>query len=340
MTSRYRSRAVANQPIGLSISYQRENLLARGMGLEHLREALVSIARPLLRHGASLAYGGHWRDTEDNFTFELLRLISAEQEDNSLGGPDTQQPIGRMYNYSPWPEYLVITPQIEAQWINCCRIVRVTQGHAGISEADQVTDSAVGVESDRLYFNKAVVLSAMRRLAMTGVDIKIPDVPSPESIPRVMARIILGGKVEGFSGFIPGIFEEALLALEHKVPLYVLGGFGGAAEVLADALLAAPGNRAPQLSIEWYRANTPSVAKLEALCAEMVLPAGVRSTSFGLDAVFGMIEQARVSLSTCLNTGLDEVETRELLKTGNLGRAIQLVRKGLGQKMKLHSLPA
>jgi hypothetical protein len=77
---RYRSRGIADKVIGLSISYQHDNLLARGLGLEHLRELLIGLARPLVRQGASLAYGGNWNETEDNFTYELLRLISAEQE--------------------------------------------------------------------------------------------------------------------------------------------------------------------------------------------------------------------------------------------------------------------
>ena len=48
-TSKYRSRAIANNVIAFSISYQRENMLARGMGLEHLRELLIRLARPILR---------------------------------------------------------------------------------------------------------------------------------------------------------------------------------------------------------------------------------------------------------------------------------------------------
>ena len=41
---RYRSRAIADKRIpGFGISYQRENLLARGLGLEHLRELLIRL---------------------------------------------------------------------------------------------------------------------------------------------------------------------------------------------------------------------------------------------------------------------------------------------------------
>src|SRR5258708_25835710 len=135
-SKKYRSNKMHQRVIAFSISYQRDNLLARGLGLEHIRELLIRLARPLLRQGAGLACGGHWKEAEDNFTDDLLRLISAEQEENSPGGRDTNVQIGILYNHSPWPNYLDVSPSIEAQWINACRIVRITQKQAGIRHSD------------------------------------------------------------------------------------------------------------------------------------------------------------------------------------------------------------
>jgi SLOG-like protein len=207
-TSKYRSRAIADSVIAFSVSYQRDNLLARGMGFEHLRELLLRLARPILRQGAGLAYGGNWEETEDNFMFPLLRLISAEQEDNSSGGPDSNLQIGKLYNHTAWPWYLDITPKIEAQWINVCRIVRITQQRAGLSPAEIVADADAKKMDARLNFNKVVTLSAMRRLMMQPMLFDIPDAPQPEKIPAVVASILLGGKADDYSGFLPGIFEK------------------------------------------------------------------------------------------------------------------------------------
>jgi hypothetical protein len=338
-TRRYRSRAIADKLIAISIAYQRENLLARGLGLEHLRELLLSLVRPLVRQCASIAYGGFWKEIEENFTYDLLRLISEEQQDNSLGGPDTSLAIGQLINYSAWPNYLAITPKIEAQWINSCRIVRVTQRDAGIAEADLVPDSEAENGSDRALFNAAVTLSAMRRLTTTGMTIAIPDA-LPEIVPAAVARVVLGGKVSGYSGFLPGIFEEALVTLESQRPLYVLGGFGGAADVLARALLAAGDERPPEFTDEWHRKNTPDVEKLSALTGQFGIPTGVRDTTAALDALFTLVKQARGDLPGTLQTGLDLQETRELLTTRNVARAVHLVRKGLEAKVGLESLPA
>lgn len=335
----YRSRHIQNKLIALSIAYEPEDLLARGLGREHLRELLQRIARPLLRQGANLAHGGHWRNSPSNFTYELLNLINAEQEDNSLGGPDTSYSIGRLYNHCAWPYYLDISPMIEAQWINCCRIVRVTQEDAGISASDVVSDSEADEDSDQRLLNAALALSAMRRLTMEGMQIRIPDVPQPEHVPPVDARVVLGGKLRGYSGFLPGIFEEALFTLERNSPLYVIGGFGGAGEALATAILMPGKERSPALTVEWHRERTPSLEKLLQLSATNPVPANVRSTESAFDVLNGFIRRAKSDLSGTLNTGLNDEETRELLLTRDMHRAVRLVLQGL-ESIGLRSVPA
>jgi hypothetical protein len=339
---KYRSRTIADNVIAFSISHQRENLLARGMGVEHLRELLIRLARPILRQGASLAYGGNWRETEDNFTFDLLRLISAEQEDNSLGGPDSNLTIGKLYNHSSWPYYLEVTPKIEAQWINSCRIVRITQQHAGFSEPDVVPDADAKEKArdPRTIFNTAVTLSAMRRRMMQETTIVIPDVSSPERIPAVVARILLGGSVDRYSGFVPGIFEEALVTMESNRPTYLFGGFGGAAEILANAILAPGNDRPPQLTPKWHQERNEPLVELLESSEQFAHPSGFRSTPDLLDALFGYILRARAALSQTLRTGLTDDETRELLRTRDIAAAVRLVRSGLAPNPKLPPLPA
>jgi hypothetical protein len=52
----------------------------------------------------------------------------------------------------------------------------------------------------------------------------------------VDGRILIGGKLSDFSGVIPGLMEEALMALRAAQPVYLAGGFGGATHVTAVAL--------------------------------------------------------------------------------------------------------
>jgi SLOG-like protein len=337
--SKYRSRDIKDKVIAFSISYQRENLLARGLGFDHLRELLIRLARPIVRQGASLAYGGNWRETDDNFTFELLRLISAEQEDNSFGGPDTDLTIGMLYNHSSWPNYLQVTPKIEAQWINCCRIVRVTQQQAGLAEEEIVPDADAKDTADepRTIFNTAVTLSAMRRLMMEETTIAVPDTPKTDRVPPVFARILLGGSVDRYSGFAPGIFEEALVTLEKGRATYLLGGFGGATEILADAMLGPGDDRPAELTTAWHQEHNARLVELLQSSEALAPPPKLRTTSRLLDDLFSFVKKARTDLPGTLRTGLNDQDTRELLKTRDVATAVRLVRTGL---MSNRTLPA
>ena len=342
--SKYRSRTFENKVIAFSISYERESLLARGMGLDHLQELCIRLARPIVRQSASLAYGGNWVETEENFTYKLLQLISAEQEDNShqkRQGPDTT--IGRLYNHSCWPHYLRVTPRIEAQWINSCRVIRFTQQEAGFAAnqivRDDETDSRIKAGDARATFNAAATLSAMRRQMMDGSTIPIPD-SADERIPRVDARILIGGGIDRYTGFLPGIFEEALVTFEKERPIYLLGGFGGAASILADAILEPGSHRPSQLTIDWHMKYNTRLPDLLKSSQKFDKAKKFRSTAPALDALFKFVKAARKNPSATLRTGLSDSETRELLKTQDIATADRLVRQGVTEKLRLDLLPA
>jgi len=79
-----------------------------------------------------------------------------------------------------------------------------------------------------------------------------PEEPSPEtnedvcktsltSMRRYMTRntdgrIFIGGRREGFQGELPGVLEEALIALGVGQPIYLAGGFGGVTTGIIQAL--------------------------------------------------------------------------------------------------------
>lgn len=49
-------------------------------------------------------------------------------------------------------------------------------------------------------------------------------------------RVVLGGRVAGYQGRMPGIAEESLCSLRAEQPLYGLGGFGGCVGDIAESL--------------------------------------------------------------------------------------------------------
>jgi hypothetical protein len=84
-----------------------------------------------------------------------------------------------------------------------------------------------------------------------GVDLfKLPDTPlrrlartrgltlmRHKTTFQMQARIVIGGKLQGFSGLYPGVVEVAWCSVKAKRPLYLAGLFGGASQAVIDLLL-------------------------------------------------------------------------------------------------------
>ena len=137
-----------------------------------------------------------------------------------------------------------------------------------------------------------------------------------------------------------GILEEALVTLEHDRPTYLLGGFGGAAETLANAILTPGAARPPQLTTAWHREHCDRLGSLLDSTEQFVHPPGFRTTTELLDALFAYVMKARAAPAETLRTGLTDDETRQMLKARDISEAVRLVRTGLTRSRKLPLLPA
>jgi SLOG cluster2 len=309
--------------IGFSISADAADLLARGFANGHLRDLLRRLVRPILREGASVAYAGSWKDFDgNNFTYDLLRLVSAEQEEGNDNAPR-----GVFYNHVAWPHSRDLKPATEAQWISCCRIVRITQQDAGIAENDVVADAEYDPEDPRAMLNAAITASAMRRKQMQALPIRVPC-GDTEIIPPLSARIALGGKLTGYSGFLPGIFEEALATLEANRPLYLLGGFGGATATLAEAMIG-DASALDALTPKRLRQQQPRLDALSDAARIYSRPELAEQTEALLARLRALLVKARGDLAGTLRTGLNDADAVTLMRTTDVAYVQQLVMKGL-----------
>ena len=135
--------------------------------------------------------------------------------------------------------------------------------------------------------------------------------------------------MDGYSGFLPGIFEEALTTWQSKRPVYILGGFGGAAEILADAICETSGDPPHELTLDWHKQRNPALATLLDGTRQFTVPPGLHDIEKSFETLSEFVMRARENLSDTLMTGLNEEQNRELLKTGNITNAVRLVRSGL-----------
>ena len=108
-----------------------------------------------------------------------------------------------------------------------------------------------------------------------------------------IARVVLGGRARGPG--MPGVVEEAAISLDHDQPLLVVGGFGGAASLIARVVT---GKAVPD-----------------------DVPAATRH-------LLGMFRPSTAG-PVHLRNGLEPTENNELLTTTELHRIVHLVLQGI-----------
>lgn len=318
--------AESERVLGLSIS-ESSDLLSYGFGSEHLRELLVRICQPLIAIlgkdydlPIQLAYAGHIE--EGSFALDLINLIRAEQSEGSTGAQSDW--TGKLYNPSPWPHYQQITPAYEANWINACKFVRITQEMAGLEGDEVIEFPPADVLTPRIAYNRSRVLTKTRQIMSTGL--RSDDGKS--LMPPLNWRVVLGGKVTGFTGIMPGIFEEFLCSLDppegaQPLPVYILGGFGGAARDLADALLT--GNLPESFGADFHK-NDPGFRLMQegyANFGNKDLP------ERELERLSSLVKKAHNNLAETFRNGLTDEQNEELLRTSDFSDVARLIFNGI-----------
>ena len=197
--------------VGVSVS-ESPDLWALGLSDGHLRDAMAEIAVHMLGSGRSLAYGGDLR--QHGFTELLAELTGRYRNHPRHGGTIV------VTDYLAWPVHIRMTSDelaaFSAEHESAARLVFLALDGARLAPKQRMKMHVH--EPDDAEWTQG--LTAMRTV-MRG-DIR--------------ARIVLGGRVEGYKGTMPGIAEEACLSLEADQPVFLLGGFGGCARDIAETV--------------------------------------------------------------------------------------------------------
>ena len=197
------SNALDGLRIGISVS-DSADLPMLGLHPHHAELALAEIARSVLLLSGRLVYGG--RIKPPGYTQFLLHELQRYGDH-----PDS------LTLCLAAPEHKTLTVK-ELKGLNNTlstrgRIVRLSPSGLPIEKASISNPSAQQPSDSSSY-------SAMREYLCANTD----------------ARVILGGQLQQFQGSMPGIIEEAINSIKAEQPLYVVGGFGGAAALVAKTL--------------------------------------------------------------------------------------------------------
>ena len=300
------------ETICVSIS-ESDDIRRYGLSKDHFLTLTDEIHLYLLLAGLKIAYGGALNGNfseGSNFTlrlFELVRTYSKLAE-----GVNAKPLKNAIVNIAPWPLSLSYG-DAEAKLFS-----------GDVAEYEAATRPDLPWTDDELFpivEGKRVVDSdtAQRRYAwargLTSMREKITE--------KSQARLVIGGRLVGFSGLVPGVVEEAWFSLTQKKPLFLAGGFGGAARAVSDVML---GLAREDLSEAWAK------QKIQDYDAAVALYQPHSGEFRPLESMRAdVIAQTKTGLASALNNGLDDNENRELMHTSDAQRVVELVLRGLGR---------
>ena len=251
----------------ISIS-ESPDMPALGLSDGHLQDASAEIALHLLASGTSLAYSGDLR--AHGFTELLFELVERYR-----GHPRHSGKIG-VTDYLAWPVHIRMSADALAEFSDghkkAARLVFLERDGARLEREKRPALATHEPDENEWSEGLTAMRSVMRK--------------------ETQARIVLGGRVAGYKGRMPGIAEETLLSLQARQPVFLLGGFGGCTRDIAETV---------GLADRW---------------------AGSRPNWSGRPCFEGYSPED-------LRNGLSEEENAVLARTPHIDQAVTLVSRGL-----------
>jgi hypothetical protein len=204
--------ALAGRRVGLSVS-QSADLETLGLSERHCRLVVAEVTRAILLAGGTVVYGGRLKP--EGYTRVLLDEIQRFKE----GTASVEIVLAEPEFQATSAEVLDETMQ-RLGTLGALRFVSHDGQELSLRDKSRQADE----------YDAADAYTSMRRFVARNTD----------------ARVVVGGQLAGFKGREPGIIEEARLSLEAGAELYIAGGYGGAAALLAIAARGSTPNWMPQ----------------------------------------------------------------------------------------------
>lgn len=201
--------------VALSLSDEPRVTSSSGITDAHVHDATVFLARALVAAGAAIGYGGDFRGF--GYTELLSQLIAAYNQ-------TARKPAELLHGY------MAAHTKKPSAWTYAYSARRL--GAFGALRAEALVEPPPEGSPPPPAARQALYYSDMRRVMENHVNARVVLYGSTTP---------LGYDAKGYRGRYPGVAEEAWRSLEAGHPLYVAGGFGGAAGVVAQLLTTTEG---------------------------------------------------------------------------------------------------
>lgn len=198
--------------IAISISEPSDNF-NKPFGIEQLKDISIELARHLLAVNAHLVYGGDLRKT-NNFVHILGELSYQYYESQH-----SEKDIKPFSNYFAWPIWKNVSKSESAFLIRN----RINEEKCAAPKEcpQELQDTFLAPNNPS---NKLIWAHSLTKMRF-------------ERDKECKALVALGGRTDGYKGFVPGVIEEVLIAIQSDKPIYLIGAFGGAIGLLIDYIL-------------------------------------------------------------------------------------------------------
>lgn len=294
------SHSLEKLSVGISISDpDKEEVLKIGHNENHLIGLSQTIARHLLFRNATLVYGGDLRP--NGFTDYLCEEAKIVQD--LLQHQDTT-PLLR--NYSAWPIYKSIDESALEWNSKNHKVMEMIEVDPTLKVEDKndIKTFLPPINPEN-SFTWALCLTKMRNEMINDCDY----------------RITAGGRLFGYKGKYPGVFEEIFIAIQEKKPLYLIGGFGGITSKVCKLLVT--GNIPEELSLEWQQNHTSGYKKIVELFEQDPDESNIDYSAI-IDEIsnLGICELSK-------NNGLTEDQNKRLFESEFIDEIVLLILEGI-----------
>jgi SLOG cluster2 len=216
---------LADKLVAISVS-ESPDLGRLGLLERNLQQTVSALTTRLVRHGARIVYGGNLDRT--GFTYRLYPAIAQAYATAALRAsrPPFVHYIAAYFLDDPAAiaaHIRAVEAFAEVRLVDADRHVTCISG-SGRSFVGQGVTGKATLKDDKAV--AAFVAALPRPAGGRAADLDAMRAAMEEA---VSSRIVIGGRVVGYSGSKPGILQEALLSLKKRHALFPLGGFGGAA---------------------------------------------------------------------------------------------------------------
>lgn len=210
--------------IAISVSNS-ENLNELGLDEQHLNDISIELARYIISNDGTALYGGDLRENGFTKYFEELSSQYTRNDDDRYA----------FINYFAHPFLNKIDKKIEREF----------------------KSKRIGLKKiscpEHIYFDFDKNYQPFNEVNDRYIYAECFRVLRKKMTEDCNAKIIVGGKLSNYLGYIPGVLEEAIYQIESKIPLYIVGGFGGVANEISKLIL---GEKSSFLSNEFQYSSS------------------------------------------------------------------------------------